>query len=219
MATITLTLPDARYVTEIQRCASDPRVSATCNVPYPYPADGAQRWLERTQQSTREKKNAVFLVLFEGAFCGITSLNAIDWEKRCAELDYWIAGDYQGIGIGTEAARLTIQRARENLHLKVLFSACLVSNPASGHVLQKTGFREIGRFLNAGRVGPKFKHQEMRRFRRDLATGAEEIADYHVTAYLKSTVPSGSPLERGGAQRRGVSPASLTAQVPFPPTA
>jgi len=191
MSTITLTLPDARYVADIQRYASDPRVSATCHVPYPYPADGAQRWLERTQQSTRERRNAVFLVLSDGAFCGIMSVNAIDWEKQCAELDYWIAGDYQGIGVGTEAVRLAIRRAKKELGLKVLFSACLATNPASGRVLQKNGFREVGRFLNTGRISPKFLHQEMRRFRKDLVPGAPHIADYHVTDYTKSAGESG----------------------------
>lgn len=190
MPAITLTLPDARYGADIQRCASDVRVSSTCNVPHPYPADGAQRWLERTQQSKREKKNAVFLVLSDKTFCGIMSVNAIDWEKRCAELDYWIAGDFQGKGVGTEAVRLAIQHARGDLGLQVLFSACLVSNPASARILQKNGFREVGRFLNAGRVGIKFLHHEMRRFRNDLVPGAENVPDYHVTHYIPSSKPS-----------------------------
>jgi len=190
MSTITLTLPALRYVADIQRCASDPRVSATCNVPHPYPADGAQRWLERTLQSTGEKKNAVFLVLAERAFCGIMSVNAIDWEKGCAELDYWIAGDYQGIGVGTEAVRLAIQRARGELGLKVLFSGCLVSNAASGRILQKNGFREVGRFINDGRRGQKFLYQEMRRFRRDLLPGAHEIRDDYVTNLTRGAASS-----------------------------
>jgi hypothetical protein len=34
MATIALTLPEKRFIADIQRCASDLRVSATCNVPH-----------------------------------------------------------------------------------------------------------------------------------------------------------------------------------------
>lgn len=174
MPEITLTLPTANYLDAIQRCASDPRVSATCHVPYPYPADGAQQWLERTLISTREQKNAVFLVLWNGELCGIVSLNAIDWETHAAELDYWVAGDFQGRGVGTEAARQAIRYAGQVLNLKVLLSSCLVTNPASGRVLMKNGFSEIGRFIHDGKRGFKFLGKEMRRFRLDIGDDTSE---------------------------------------------
>jgi ribosomal-protein-alanine N-acetyltransferase len=174
---ITLVAPNSRFLADIQRHASDLRVSATCNIPHPYPQDGAAKWMEQTLKSTSEKKNAVFMVLSEDSFCGVMSLNAIDWEKGSAELDYWIAGDHQGRGIGTEAARQAIDHAREKFHLKALFSACFVMNPASARVLEKNGFHEVARILNDGIFGRKFLGQEIRRFRRNLAPGAESISD------------------------------------------
>jgi RimJ/RimL family protein N-acetyltransferase len=141
--------------------------------------------MNQTLKAMSEKKKAVFMVLSDDAFCGLMSLNAIDWERGCAELDYWIAGDYQGRGIGTEAARLTVNQAREELHLKVLFSACFVTNPPSARILEKNGFREVGRILNDGIFGRKFLNQEIRRFRKDLVPKAESISDSHVSRYLE----------------------------------
>jgi RimJ/RimL family protein N-acetyltransferase len=181
---IKLVATHPRYRADIQRHASDLRVSATCNIPHPYPQDGATKWMEQTLKSTSEKKNAVFMVLSEDAFCGVMSLNAIDWEKGSAELDYWIAGDYQGRGIGTEAARQAVEHAREEFNLKVLFSACFVMNPASARVLEKNGFREVARILNDGIFGRKFLGQEIRRFRKDLAPGGESIPDRFGPRYL-----------------------------------
>jgi ribosomal-protein-alanine N-acetyltransferase len=181
----TLVAPTPQYLADLQRYASDPRVSATCNVPHPYPPDGAVRWLERTLKAASEKQKAVFMVLSDDAFCGLMSLNAIDWETGCAELDYWIAGDFQGRGIGTEAARLTVDRAREDLRLKVLFSACFATNCPSARILEKNGFREVGRILNDGIFGRKFINQEIRRFRKNLVPEAESVLDKYVARYLK----------------------------------
>jgi RimJ/RimL family protein N-acetyltransferase len=177
MPTITLTLPSAAYLGDIQRCAADPRVSRTGIVPHPYPSDGAERWLEKTRRLAGERKSSVFLVLAEGFFCGVMSLNGIDWKTGRAELDYWIAGDYQGLGIGTEAVYLTLQRARWGLGLQVLFSGCLAANPASGRILEKNGFQEVGRVSNDGSFGQKFLQHEMRRFRKNLVSAARDIAD------------------------------------------
>jgi RimJ/RimL family protein N-acetyltransferase len=183
---ITLVAPMPRYLADLQRHASDLRVSSTCNVPHPYPQDGAARWMERTLKAMSERKKVVYMVLTNDTFCGLMSLNALDWERGCADLDYWIAGDYQGRGIGTEAARIAVERAREDLGLKVLFSACFVTNPASARVLEKNGFREVGRILNDGIFGRKFLNQETRRFRKDLEPEAEGISDHYVSRYLKT---------------------------------
>ena len=83
--------------------------------------------MERTLASTAEKENAVFMVLLDDSFCGVMSLNALDLEKDCADLDYWIAADYQGRGIGTEAVRLTVNHARESFTCRC--SSVLVSSP------------------------------------------------------------------------------------------
>lgn len=174
---VTIVGPELKYLGDLQRQASDLRVSVTTNVPHPYPSDGAIAWMARVQRMMSEKKNRVFMVLSDDLFCGLMSLNTIDWEHGRAELDYWIGPDYQGRGIGTEAMGLVIERARQELGLRVLFSSCLASNPASARILEKNGFGSMGHFLNDGTFGEKFLNKEMIRFRKDLVAKAKGTLD------------------------------------------
>jgi RimJ/RimL family protein N-acetyltransferase len=61
-----------------------------------------------------------------------------------AELGYWIARPYWGLGYATEAARAVIGVAKALGHRR-LVSGHFTDNPASGHVLRKLGFRHTGR--------------------------------------------------------------------------
>ncbi|MDI1294909.1 MAG: GNAT family protein [bacterium] len=70
-------------------------------------------------------------------------------EDGVAELGYWIARPYWGLGFATEAARAVLSMARAN-GVRDVHAAHFADNPASGHVLRKIGFRYTGR------VEPRF---------------------------------------------------------------
>jgi RimJ/RimL family protein N-acetyltransferase len=61
------------------------------------------------------------------------------------ELGYWLTPDAWGRGYATEAGRAVLGIARDTLGLKRLAARHYCDNPASGRVLAKLGFREIGR--------------------------------------------------------------------------
>ncbi len=69
--------------------------------------------------------------------CGIGN------RQGAAELGYWIARPYWGLGYASEAARAVVAVAKAIGH-KVLVSGHFTDNPASGHVLRKVGFRSTG---------------------------------------------------------------------------
>lgn len=60
------------------------------------------------------------------------------------ELGYWIARAHWGQGYATEACRQLIEIAR-TLGMCRLEAAHFIDNPASGRVLEKLGFRAMGR--------------------------------------------------------------------------
>ena len=69
-------------------------------------------------------------------------------KRNCegdAELGYWIARRYWGLGFATEAGRAVVRMARESLKLPRLVSGHFIDNPASGRVLAKLGFISTGR--------------------------------------------------------------------------
>jgi RimJ/RimL family protein N-acetyltransferase len=61
-----------------------------------------------------------------------------------AELGYWIARPYWGLGYASEAARAVVAIAKAIGHRR-LVSGHFTDNPASGRVLRKVGFRATGR--------------------------------------------------------------------------
>jgi RimJ/RimL family protein N-acetyltransferase len=77
---------------------------------------------------------------------GVTTLHQIDRRNGTAELAFAIGErDARGRGFGTEAARLTLAHAFNDLGLRTILLRYYSFNPASGRVAQKLGFREIGR--------------------------------------------------------------------------
>lgn len=71
--------------------------------------------------------------------CGVT--RAADGT---AELGYWIARPYWGLGFATEAARAVLGMAQAN-GVRAIRAAHFADNRASGNVLRKLGFRFAGR--------------------------------------------------------------------------
>ncbi|AMK24209.1 MULTISPECIES: GNAT family N-acetyltransferase [unclassified Sphingobium] len=65
-------------------------------------------------------------------------------EDGTAELGYWIARPYWGLGFATEAARAVMHMARAS-GIRDVRAAHFTDNPASGNVLRKIGFRYTGR--------------------------------------------------------------------------
>lgn len=109
--------------------------------PWPYTEDEATRF------ATLEHKDSypAFVLMqrtdsaprLVGA-CGIGNYNGE------AELGYWIARPYWGLGYATEAARAVIGIAKALGHYRII-AEHFTDNPASGRVLRKLGFRPTGR--------------------------------------------------------------------------
>jgi RimJ/RimL family protein N-acetyltransferase len=78
-----------------------------------------------------------------GRLIGIMGLGSAPGARR-AELGYYIARDFWGRGVATEAARAVIKLAFESLGYLKLTSAYHADNPASGRVLAKLGFTRVG---------------------------------------------------------------------------
>ena len=73
-----------------------------------------------------------------------TTSNLAIAANEC-EVGYWIARPYWGKGICTEALQRVIAHCFDEKGFKVLWGTFFPSNPASGRVLQKCGFKDTGR--------------------------------------------------------------------------
>jgi len=132
-----------RHLQDVQRYLSDPSISATSNVPFPYPEDGAVSWMSDVKVRECSNQSKVFAVEQNGKFVGVVSLNQIDLKSKSAHIDYWIAAEHQGNGYATIAVSKAIEYANVFLLVTNFYSSCLASNTQSIRVLEKNRFSKI----------------------------------------------------------------------------
>lgn len=151
-----------KHIPSLQKYALNPIIDATSNVPNEYPSNGAEFWYSVVEERVEENISKVCAINEEGNFCGVITLNSIDYNKKTAELDYWVAVEYQNKGIASKAVSLVTDEAKRCVGLTTLMSGCLTKNTASGGVLEKNKFNEIGSY---GLKKGKFIGETMGRFK------------------------------------------------------
>lgn len=134
-------------------------------VPSPYPADGAAQWFSAVSPRISSGDACIFAVTEAGAFRGLVSINKINMAARSAELDYWIAHDWQSRGFGTRAVALAMTHGVDRLNLCIFNSTCLTKNTGSIKVLEKNGFTRVG---SAVMTSGKFRGVAFDHYRRSL---------------------------------------------------
>ena len=127
-------------IDRIQELASDPEISATSNLPSPYPSDGASEWFGRVSNGIYEGRQVVFSIIDESKVIGVISLNGITLKSGCCSIDYWIGRPFWGMGHGSRAAGLAVPYCFGVLGLRKIRSACLDINTGSKRVLENNGF-------------------------------------------------------------------------------
>jgi RimJ/RimL family protein N-acetyltransferase len=122
---------------------------------YPMTREAAEAWYDRHSRSERE----VALVVYERATMrplGHTELSNIDRISRAADFSIFIGEkDSWGEGYGTEATALTLDYAFNGLSLHSVLLRTRDFNERSIRAYTRAGFRVIGRWREAYRVGER----------------------------------------------------------------
>ena len=115
--------------------------------PFPYTMDDAELWVS---MKVHQYRITNFVIDIDGEVAGaIEFKQGDDVHKKNADLGYWLAEQFWGRGIMTEAVNLIIKYAFENFDLMRIQSAVNQNNPASMRVLEKAGFKKEGILKNA----------------------------------------------------------------------
>lgn len=81
----------------------------------------------------------------EGAVAGRLTLSGITRGPfQSCNMGYWLSEDQTGRGLATEAVRVAVDSAFNELKLHRVQAETLVANVASQNVLGRTGFRQYG---------------------------------------------------------------------------
>ena len=112
--------------------------------PHPYTIEDAKNFLERTTTGKGEER--VFCIEVDGsAVGGIGMIPGEDVYRLTAEFGYWLAEEFWGKGIMSEAVPAFVNYCFEQFSLTRMFAAAYANNPASARVLEKSGFVLEGR--------------------------------------------------------------------------
>jgi len=117
----------------------------------------AESWFEEIQKDQGEKH--VRLGIFideEGTVIGDVALQDLDWKNRSCSIGIGIAKkDYRGKGFGTEAVKIMLDYAFNNLGLERITGSTLEHNIAAQRSLEKNNFVLEGQERKAVYLGGK----------------------------------------------------------------
>ena len=138
---ITIAPIGPEHIESIQELAADPALARTTNLPDPYPPDGAERFVAKVIETAAAETEVVFAFLVNDELVGVCGFVEIGGTPKRGELGYWIGQPFWGRGYATEGVRLVLQRGFTELQLELIVACHITSNPGSGRVLEKNGFR------------------------------------------------------------------------------
>jgi [ribosomal protein S5]-alanine N-acetyltransferase len=116
-------------------------------IPYPYQESDADWWIQRRLKFLQENGKEISFALRNPNGYLIGSIGVDDFkigETHKAEIGYWLAKAYRGQGLMSDALRVFIEYAFNNLKLTRLTVHTLDFNKASARVLEKNRFKLEG---------------------------------------------------------------------------
>lgn len=165
---------EERY--ELSRLLGDASVARNlARVPNPYGPEDAAEFI-----AAAEGNDLPQLLMFNRTLGGqprlVGGVGLHRGEGGLPYLGYWVGRDYWGLGFATEGASALLAAARHSLRIPFVGAWHFCDNPASGHVLEKLGFRHTGHIATR----PSMAREGLslaRSYRLELAPRRAQIAD------------------------------------------
>lgn len=131
----------------VQSLISDWEIARqTGRIPHPYPEGGAAKWIAdiRVCQAAGLALGLAIERIADGRLIGCITLEA-DPSGKPPALGYWIGREGWGRGYATEVVRGLAAWAFGIAQVPEIEALVFPGNPASIRVLEKAGFRQMGR--------------------------------------------------------------------------
>lgn len=146
----------------------DPAIAARCCLPRFADAAEWHAWVDDCRAFGDQMTFAVWHR--DWGFIGSVSLVM---AEDIGFFYYWIAADFQGLGLGPKAARLLFELAETHWGLRVCYAKCFVDNLSSRKALAKLGFTRVGLAIRSDRNGEQYYRRALSQA--PAATLAEEM--------------------------------------------
>lgn len=110
--------------------------------PYPYTLKDAEWWIAT---GSKHAGAITRVIEYDGVFVGSVGITPQDgWRDHVAEIGYWVAENYWGRDIATEALRQMTDYGFNRRNFRKLIAPVLAPNIASMRVLEKCGYQHEG---------------------------------------------------------------------------
>ncbi|MBO6754690.1 MAG: GNAT family N-acetyltransferase [Roseibium sp.] len=136
-------------VSDLERCAEllgDHEVAKMlARVPHPYDLAKGREFLRRSAANWAHwpaGDDVVFFVTRDNDLIGGVSVRAL---QDTPLIGYWLGRSHWGNGLMTEAVFAVVDWLFRVMNHQLIASEAMTDNPASLKVMQKTGFRTVGR--------------------------------------------------------------------------
>lgn len=145
-------LPDVDAITA---ACQDPEIQRRVPIPVPYTRSEAEGYVTAYSASGwASGKSCTWAIRIDGEFAGAISLDGIGSAR--AEIGYWMAPQFRGRGLLTEAAQAVLDfgfaSSPEGLGLRRIEWRAFAGNIASARVARRVGFQFEGT-LRLGAMG------------------------------------------------------------------
>ena len=87
---------------------------------------------------------------------GVIGTHRIDWRNRRVELGYWLAEEFQGRGLMSDACRLAIAHLFDDMDLHRVEIRCAAGNAKSNAIPRRLGFKHEGTLRDAELVNGRY---------------------------------------------------------------
>ncbi len=107
---------------------------------YEYVPERVDRYFDENNVPSRR----LFAIMVDGQMVGECKLKYIDFDKmECSAGIHLLSDSVKGKGYGTEAERLLLRYAFEELGMVAVNADAVLKNTRSQHVMEKVGFRYV----------------------------------------------------------------------------
>ena len=126
---------------QVQKLADRIEVATTVNLPHPYTLEMATGWIKTHEADFQEGRNVTYAITLKGSGELIGTISLMDFTRGSnhARIGFWIGLPYWNMGYCTEAGKAILKYGFVERGLNRIHTAYMVSNPASGRVLEKLG--------------------------------------------------------------------------------
>jgi ribosomal-protein-serine acetyltransferase len=123
--------------------------------------DDILAWVRGVLDQFAANKGFSAVIWVESRIAGVIGILPIDWRHRKAEIGYWLAHEYQGRGLMTDACRAVIRHLLVELDLHRVEIQCATANSRSRAIPRRLGFAHEGTLREAQFVNGRFTDLEL----------------------------------------------------------